>query len=159
MRTYFEAGLGILLAVLLQAILGKIAASLLFVFNVFSWVVLYFSLIKHEIFGAVMGTLCGLLQDSLSLGIFGVGGLTKTVLGFGAGYVARKINVVPIGRNFVFLFIMAAAELALWKLLVHFLFRERLALGGGFVLLQPLTAALFVTFIFQVRRKKREESS
>jgi rod shape-determining protein MreD len=159
MKSFFEAGLGIVLAVALHALLGKISASLLFLFNPFSWVVLYFSLMKHDVFGAVTGTVCGLLQDSLSLSVFGVAGLTKTLLGFSTGFISRKINVAPVTRNFVFLLIVSAIELALWKLLALFLFRERFALGGGLALFQPLTTAFIVTLLFQIARKKRGESS
>jgi rod shape-determining protein MreD len=157
MRDITKAVLGILLAVFLYSVLGKISAHLVLVFNAFTWVVLYFSLVKHEAFGAVIGTVCGLLQDSFSSGVFGVAGLTKTLLGFSAGFVARKINVTPVGRNFVFLLIMATAEVALWKTLIFFLFRESLNLAGGLVLLQPLATALLVTIFYQIMRKKREE--
>jgi len=148
---------GILLAVFVYSILGKISAPLVIVFNPFTWVVLYFSLVRHEAFGAVMGTICGLLQDTFSFGVFGVGGLTKTLLGFSTGFVARKINVIPPGRNFLFLLIMAAAELVLWKGLVVFLFGERPGLGGGLLLVQPLTSAILVTALFQFVGRKKEE--
>jgi rod shape-determining protein MreD len=159
MKSLFEAVLGVILAVVLHTLLGKISASLLFLFNAFSWVVLYFSLMKDEVFGAVMGTVCGLLQDSFSLGLFGVGGLTKTLLGFSTGYISRKINVTPVARNFVFLLIVSTIELTLWKLLVLFLFRGRFALGGGLAFFQPLATAFFVTLLFQIIRRKRGESS
>src|SRR4030043_263031 len=110
MKHFVEGVVGIVLAVVLHTVLGKVSAPLLIVFNVFSWVVLYFGLTRHEVFGAVMGTVCGLLQDSLSLGVFGVGGLTKTLLGFGAGYISRKINVTPVTRTFIFALIMSAME-------------------------------------------------
>jgi rod shape-determining protein MreD len=153
MRDFFEGVIGIVLAVVLHTILGKVSASLLIVFNAFSWVVLYFGLSRHEVFGAVMGTVCGLLQDSFSLGVFGVGGLTKTLLGFGAGYISRKINVTPVTRTFSFVLVMAVVELFLWKCLVLFLFGERWSTAGGLIFLQPLFTALFVTLSFQVRRK------
>jgi rod shape-determining protein MreD len=153
MKHFFEGVIGIGLAVVLHTILGKVSAPLLVVFNAFSWVVLYFGLTRHEVFGAVMGTACGLLQDSFSLGVFGVGGLTKTLLGFGAGYISRKINVTPVSRTFVFVLIMAAVELFLWKSLVLFLFGERFSAAGGLVFLQPLFTALFVTVAFQVQRR------
>jgi rod shape-determining protein MreD len=159
MRSFYEAVLGIILAVVLYTLLGKISASLLFLFNAFSWVVLYFSLTEHEVFGAVMGSVCGLLQDSFSLGVFGVGGLTKTLLGFSTGYISRKINVTPPVRNFVFLLVVSTIELALWKFLVFFLFRERLGWGGGLVFLQPLSTALIVTLLFQIMRRVRGEGS
>lgn len=159
MRSLFEAALGIILAVALHTILGKISASLLFIFNAFSWVVLYFSLMRHEAFGAVMGTACGLLQDSFSFGIFGVGGLTKTLLGFATGLISRKIDVTPVARSFIFLLIVSTMELALWKFLIFFLFRERLAIGGGLVFFQPLSTAFFVTLLFQIMRKAKGETS
>lgn len=153
MRRSTEVIAGLILAVVLQTVFGKISPSLLVVFNPFSWVVLYFGLTRQEVFGAVMGTVCGLLQDSLSLGVFGVGGLTKTLLGFGAGYISRKINVLSPGRTFVFVLIMAAAELVLWKFLVLFLFGEKWSAAGGLVFLQPLFTAVFVTLLLQFKRK------
>ncbi len=120
MRRSTEVIAGLILAVVLHTVFGKLSPSLVVVFNTFSWVVIYFGLTRQEVFGAVMGTACGLLQDSLSLGVFGVSGLTKTLLGFSTGYVSRKINVLSPSRSFIFVLIMAAAELALWKFLVHF---------------------------------------
>jgi cell shape-determining protein MreD len=158
MREYLRAFAGIGLAVVLFTVLGKISTNLVIVFNAFSWIVLYFSLTKDEVYGAVLGTICGLLQDAFSLGVFGVAGLTKTVLGFWTGFISRKINVVPVTRNFVFLLIMASFELSLWKFLAHFLFRERLAAGGGLALLQPLATAAIVTAAFQIARRAKGEN-
>jgi rod shape-determining protein MreD len=157
MRQTGEVALGITLAVVLHAVLGWISPAAVVVFNAFAWVVLYYALSRHEVFGAVLGTVCGLLQDSLSLGIFGVSGLTKTLLGFGAGFISRKINVAPVTRNFIFVLVMATTELVLWKFLVFFLFREKWA-AGGLIFLQPLSTALVVTLIFQARRKALREN-
>ena len=159
MKRIIEGSFGLALAVVLHTILGKASAPLLVLLNAFSWVVLYFGLTRHEVFGALMGTACRLLQDSLSLGVFGVGGLTKTLLGFGSGYISRKINVTPAVRTFVFVLILAAAELLLWKTLVLFLFGQRFAAAGGLVFLQPLATALIVTIAFQVRRRRDAGSS
>lgn len=158
MRDFFEAFLGILLAVILTAILGKLAPSLLLVFNAFVWIVLYFGIAKHEVYGALMGTVCGLVQDAFSLGVFGVSGLTKTLLGFATGFISRKINVAPFGRAFIFLFLMATSELALWKLLALSLFRERLTFSGGWIFLQPLSSALLVAVFLGLKRRIRKES-
>jgi rod shape-determining protein MreD len=159
MKRITEGLAGLALVVVLHTVLGKVSAPLLVLFNAFSWVVLYFGLTRHEVYGALLGTACGLLQDSLSLGIFGVGGLTKTLLGFGAGYISRKINVTPATRTFVFVLVLAAIELLLWKTLVFFLFGERFAATGGLVFLQPLATALVVTVAFQVRRKREARRS
>src|SRR4030067_3141150 len=153
MKHFVEGVVGIVLAIVLLTVLGKMSAPLLIVFNVFSWVVLYFGLTRHEVFGAVMGTVCGLLQDSFSLGVFGVGGLTKTLLGFGAGYISRKINVTPVTRTFIFVLIMAALELFLWKSLVVFLFGERWPVAGGVHILQPDHNALVAPHAFKDHRR------
>jgi rod shape-determining protein MreD len=159
MRRSIEPLLVIVLAVALYTVLGKISPGLLLACNVFSWAVLYFSLLRHEVFGAVMGSICGLLQDSLSLGVFGVSGLTKTLLGFSAGYVSRKIDVVPFSRNFIFLLVLAVLELALWKFLVFSLFGERLTFGGGMTLLQPFVTALAAAVLFRIAGKTGGEGS
>jgi len=153
MRHLFEGLLGIALAIVLHTFMGKISASLVVVLNPFSWVVIFFGLARNEVFGALMGTMGGLLQDSFSLGIFGLGGLTKTLLGFAAGYISRKINVTPVSRTLIFVLIIATLELLLWKSLALFLFGERFWAAGGLDFLQPLATALFVTGAFQVQRR------
>ncbi len=158
MRDVSKAVAGILLAVGVYTLLGKVSAPLVVVFNAFAWVVLYFSLARQEAFGAVIGTVCGLLQDAFSSGVFGMAGLTKTVLGFSTGMVARKIDVAPVGRNFALLLVMAAAEVVLWEALTSFLFRESPGLGGGLILLQLLATATVVCLSYQLMRKKREGS-
>ena len=75
-----KALLGTLVAVAVYSVAGSAGPELLVVFNAFSVVVLYFSVRRGEVFGAVLGTLCGLTQDAFSLGVFGVSGLTKTLL-------------------------------------------------------------------------------
>ncbi len=152
-----EVAVAVILAIFVFSVAGKISPLLLPLLNSFSWVVLYFSLVKHEVFGAVTGTLCGLLQDTFSFGVFGVAGLTKTLLGFSAGLIGRKINILPPGRTFLFLFLLAAAELILWKAMVVFLFGEKLGLMGGELFFQPLVTALVVTLLFQLIGRKKEE--
>jgi rod shape-determining protein MreD len=158
-RKYLEPGLGIVLAVALYGILGKIAAPLALVFNPYSWVVLYFGLTRQELFGALTGSVCGLLQDSLSIGVFGVGGLSKTLMGFACGYISRKINVAPFVRNLIFLFILAVAELVIWKGLASFLFRTRLTADHGLAFLQPVATALVVAGLFRLSTKLRGEGA
>ena len=105
------------------------------------------------------GTVCGLLQDSLSIGVFGVGGLSKTLMGFACGYISRKINVAPFVRNLVFLFLLALTELAVWKGLASFLFRTSLTTNRGLVLLQPVVTALVVAALLRLSRRLRGEEA
>lgn len=53
--------------------------------------------------GLVIGTVGGLLQDALSGGVLGVGGLTKTMVGFLTGAAAQRFLVTsPVPRFVVF---------------------------------------------------------
>ena len=159
MKDFTEAIFGILIAFILYSIFSKISFSLVLIFNAFSLVVLYFALIKGEVFGAGMGTICGLVQDSFSLGVFGIGGLSKTIMGFIAGYISRKINVTPFLRNFVFIFIMISLELILWAILYSFIFEEKLYTRRGILLFQPLITALLGGIIFRFIPKLRRKAS
>ncbi len=66
-------------------------------------VVTYLGLTCGPVIGLFAGTLGGLAQDSLSTGIIGIGGLTKTIVGFLAGVVGTQFIVSqPIPRFIVF---------------------------------------------------------
>jgi len=143
LQDVLQAALAALAAVLIYSLAGEAGPGLLVVLNAFSIVVLYFSVGRGEVFGAVLGTLCGLIQDAFSLGVFGVAGLTKTLLGFFAGYVARRVDVAAVFRNFLFMLVLSYLELLLWLALSALVRQEPLGLHRGLVLLQPvLTAAL-----------------
>jgi len=159
MKDFLEAAVGILIAIVLTAFLSRASVFLVPAVNVFTWVVIYFALEKGELAGIFLGTACGLLQDALSLGVFGVAGLSKTLLGYLAGFISRKIDVAPFGRNLLFLFILSSLELGLWLALMSFIFsRKHFSVGGAF-LLQPFVTALAVGSLFKLTRKWRREAS
>lgn len=66
-------------------------------------VVVYLALISGPVKGLLLGSVAGLVQDSLSSGIIGVGGLAKTVVGFVAGILGTQfILTAPLSRFVVF---------------------------------------------------------
>lgn len=66
-------------------------------------VVVYVSLITGPVTGLLVGTAAGLIQDALSSGIIGIGGLAKTVVGFVAGVLGTQFIVTaPLSRFVVF---------------------------------------------------------
>jgi len=140
-------------AFLFYSLLGSLQPSALFIFNAFSLVVMVFSIGRGEIFGAFLGAACGLVQDSFSAGIFGVAGLTKTLLGFGTGYVSRRIDVLSASRNALFLFVMASLELFLWILLKALVLAEPVDFRHGLVFFQPFVTALLGTLILNFGRR------
>jgi rod shape-determining protein MreD len=66
-------------------------------------VVVYVALMSGPVTGILAGTVAGLVQDSLSSGILGIGGLAKTVVGFAAGVLGSQFIVTaPLPRFVVF---------------------------------------------------------
>jgi rod shape-determining protein MreD len=153
MKNVIEACLGILAALVVFTLLRRIPAAAHAAINVFTLAVILFSLIKGEIAGAWMGMACGLIVDTFSFGVFGIAGVANTLTGFFTGLISRKINVLPFVRNFVFIGLMAALELAVWILFTFFIFAGGVAWEHGLIFLQPLVAALVGSVLFAIYRK------
>jgi rod shape-determining protein MreD len=158
-KDVLPAFLGTLVAVIVYSVAGAGAPTLLIVFNAFSVVVLYFSIRRGEVFGAVLGTMCGLVQDAFSLGVFGVAGLTKTLLGFWTGFISRRIDVAPFTRNALFMLVMSVLEMALWVLITAVVRLESVNLHGGRIFLQPLVTAVLGSSLFAVERRIKARRS
>jgi rod shape-determining protein MreD len=76
---------------------GTVAVDLVLV------VVVFVALASGPVTGLVTGTFAGLIQDAMSSGIIGIGGLAKTVVGFLAGIVGTQFIVAqPLPRFVVF---------------------------------------------------------
>jgi rod shape-determining protein MreD len=94
--------LGVVGALALQTTLaryvrGAVALDLVLV------VVVYVALTSGPVTGLLTGTFAGLIQDALSTGVIGIGGLAKTLVGFLAGVIGTQFIVAqPIPRFFVF---------------------------------------------------------
>jgi rod shape-determining protein MreD len=146
---------GTLIAVLVYTLAGAGAPGLLVVFNAFSVVVLYFSVRRGEVFGAMLGTMCGLVQDAFSIGVFGVAGLTKTLLGFWTGYVAKRLDVAPFTRNALFLLVMSVLETLVWVLLMAVVRFKSVNVFGGLLFIQPVVTAVLGSTLFAIERRMR----
>ena len=76
---------------------GNVAIDLLLV------VVVYAALTSGPVTGMLSGAAAGLAQDALGIGVIGIGGLVKTVVGFLAGVIGTQLIVArPIPRFVVF---------------------------------------------------------
>ena len=94
----------IALAIALQSTLarfligGTVAVDLVLV------VVVYIALTTGPVGGMLAGTLAGLVQDSLSTGVIGIGGLANSIVGFLVGVVGQQFIVTtPLPRFVMFL--------------------------------------------------------
>jgi rod shape-determining protein MreD len=85
---------------------GTVAVDLVLV------VVVYVALTSGPVTGLLTGTVAGLIQDALSSGVIGIGGLAKTVVGFLAGVVGTQFIVAQSLPRFV-VFLAATALHAL----------------------------------------------
>jgi rod shape-determining protein MreD len=82
---------------LARYIRGTVALDLVLV------VVVYVALTSGPVAGLLTGTFAGLVQDALATGVIGIGGLSKTLVGFLAGIVGTQFIVAqPLPRFFVF---------------------------------------------------------
>lgn len=142
MRGVLSGAVGLAAALAGHLALSRILAEWTPVIHVFLLAVLFFALTKGEIFGAIMGTCCGLAADSLSLGVFGISGFSMTIVGFVAGLTAKRIQVFPFLRNAVFLFLMTALELVLWSLWAKLTVGQPLTGLRNLLLARPLATAL-----------------
>lgn len=76
---------------------GTVAVDLVLI------VVVYVALTSGPVTGLLTGTVSGLVQDALSSGVIGIGGLAKTIVGFLAGIVGTQFIVTqPLPRFVVF---------------------------------------------------------
>jgi rod shape-determining protein MreD len=139
-------------AFVLSSLLGRLSPPLILSFNLLSVVVLYAAVRKGEVYGAVTGMICGLLQDSFSIGVFGVAGIAKTLAGFTAGSVAKKINLAPFSRRYSFFTLVLILELAVWAFLYSAIFSRRIYTAGGLLFLQPFLTALAAVGISPLMR-------
>jgi rod shape-determining protein MreD len=77
---------------------GSMAVDLVLV------VVVYVALTSGPVTGLLTGTVAGLLQDALSTGVIGIGGLAKTIVGFLAGIIGSQFIVSQSVPRFVVFF-------------------------------------------------------
>jgi rod shape-determining protein MreD len=85
---------------------GAVAVDLVLV------AVVYVALTSGPVAGLLAGTFGGLVQDALSGGVMGIGGLAKTIVGFLAGVIGTQFIVTNALPRFV-VFLAATALHAL----------------------------------------------
>jgi rod shape-determining protein MreD len=95
--------LAIALALVIQTTIARYVAGGNIAVNLVLVVVVYVALRSGPVAGMLTGTVAGLIQDSLSTGVIGVGGLAKTIVGFVAGIIGTQFIVAqPLPRFLVF---------------------------------------------------------
>ncbi len=96
--------LAIALSLALQTTLARFVARGNMAIDLVLVVVVYVALTSGPVTGLLTGTVAGLMQDALSSGVIGIGGLAKTLVGFLAGIVGSQFIVSQSLPRFVVFF-------------------------------------------------------
>jgi rod shape-determining protein MreD len=96
------------LALALQTTLGRFVVGGTAAIDLVLVAVVYVALTSGPVGGMLAGSLAGLVQDSLSSGVIGIGGLAKSLVGFMAGAIGQQFIVTAALPRLV-MFVAATA--------------------------------------------------
>jgi rod shape-determining protein MreD len=83
----------IALALALQMTLARFLVGAAAAVDLVLVVVVYVALTNGPVTGMLAGSLAGLIQDALSIGVIGIGGLAKSIVGFAVGAIGQQFIV------------------------------------------------------------------
>jgi rod shape-determining protein MreD len=113
-------------------------------------VVVYVALLFGPVPGLLTGTFAGLIQDALSIGVIGIGGLANTIVGFLAGVVGTQFIVSQAPSRFVVFFAATVLHSVIFMGLYELLGLRDFGTPYARVLGQAFTNAVVGTVAFQV---------
>lgn len=117
--------LGLITAVALQTLIAGLTIRGTVTLDLVLIAVVYVALTSGPVVGLLAGSVAGLLQDALSSGVLGIGGLAKTIVGFAAGaFGTQFIVTAPFPRFVVFVAATALHALIFMGLYVLLGLRE-----------------------------------
>ena len=113
-------------------------------------VVVYVALLFGPVTGLLTGSFAGLIQDALSIGVIGIGGLAKTIVGFVVGLVGTQFIVSQAPSRFVVFFAATVLHSVIFMGLYELLGLRDFGTPYARVLGQAFTNAVVGTVAFQV---------
>ena len=93
--------IAIALALALQTSLAQFVVRGTAALDLVLVVVVYVALTTGPVTGMLAGSVAGIIQDALSSGTLGIGGLAKAIVGFAAGVVGQQFIVTAAFPRFV----------------------------------------------------------
>ena len=93
--------LAIGLALALQTTLARFVVGGTAALDLVLVVVVYVALTTGRVSGMLAGSAAGIIQDALSSGVIGIGGLAKSIVGFVAGVIGQQFIVTAALPRFV----------------------------------------------------------
>jgi rod shape-determining protein MreD len=93
--------IAVALALALQTTLARFVVGGTAAIDLVLVVVVYVALTTGPVTGMLAGSVAGLIQDALSSGVIGIGGLAKSLVGFLAGIIGQQFIVTAALPRFV----------------------------------------------------------
>ncbi|HNS04898.1 MAG TPA: rod shape-determining protein MreD [Candidatus Saccharicenans sp.] len=140
----------LVLAFAVYSLMSKFSPNLLVLINSFWVAVLLTAITYGEIEGAAMGTVAGLLEDAFSHSVFGLSGLSLTITGFLAGWLAQKINLNSLPKRSLILFFFSLLQLVIWIFLYNVIFKRGLLSSRPGLYLQPIMNAIITSLLAEL---------
>ena len=106
--------IAIALALALQTTLARFLVAGTVALDLVLVVVVYVALTSGPVTGMLAGSLAGIIQDALSSGVIGIGGLAKCIVGFLAGAIGQQFIVTAALPRFVTFLGATAAHAAIF---------------------------------------------
>ena len=106
--------IAIALAVALQTSLARFVVRGTAALDLVLVVVVYVALTSGPVTGMLAGSVAGIIQDALSSGTIGIGGLAKAIVGFAAGVIGQQFIVTAAFPRFVMFFVATVVHAALF---------------------------------------------
>ena len=106
--------LAIALALALQTALARFVIGGTAALDLVLVVVVYVALTTGPVSGMLAGSVAGIIQDALSSGVIGIGGLAKSIVGFVAGVIGQQFIVTAALPRFVMFLAASVAHAAVF---------------------------------------------
>ena len=106
--------IAIAMALALQTALARLLVGGTVALDLVLVVVVYVALTNGPVTGIFAGSLAGLIQDALSSGVIGIGGLAKSLVGFVTGAVGQQFIVTAALPRFVMFLAATVAHAAVF---------------------------------------------
>ncbi|MEP6783092.1 MAG: rod shape-determining protein MreD [Acidobacteriota bacterium] len=113
-------------------------------------VVVYIGIKSGPATGLLAGTVAGLIQDALSSGVLGIGGLAKTIVGFLSGVLGTQFIVTAPLPRFLLLFLGTVLHAAIFMGLYTLLNLRQFSASYPAVAAQAFGNAFFGVVAFQM---------
>ncbi len=150
MKATAGALVAIALALALQTTLARFVVAGSAAVDLVLVAVVYVALTTGPISGMLVGSAAGLIQDALSSGVIGVGGLAKSVVGFLVGAIGQQFIVTAALPRLVMFMAATAAHLAVFMGLYVALGLRTFPAPGTSILRQALANAVAGMIAFAI---------